>query len=301
MIQDDRPTPSPAKSTEYGVPAGHPGLPSDWPVRAAWLFAGVVLPFFCLLISYPAGPTWQSGKLNAYAQLLLSHKSSMAQYPFLLYSMICMVLVVLQPARFSNRTLVRLGIFTGVLLAAEHWLVFQFACSDLTDIALSVLLSAVAVFVPWLLTWLFGLLVQKFGKEPVLVIVSLGGFLIVIFYFPLAVIIVLWCSTPWALASYLAVSIHLVRGDGRTSFRFSLAQLLIAFAWLSAHLGAWRISFLVMLREYASLPTSPSGGCFGCTAVAKGHFRVVRSEEYVGQAEPLSVSTTNCGASRRLN
>ena len=37
-----------------------------------------------------------------------------------------------------------------------------------------------------------------------------------------------------------------------------------------------------MLEEYSRLPTAPPSGCFVCTAVAGGHRRVVRGEEFLG-------------------
>ena len=276
------PLPSlPVEPGNEGVPSIIQAKPLSWLIRGTWLFTGVVLPFFCFSISYPEGPRWQSGGWDAYAQLLLSREASFAQYPFLFYSMTCMGLLTLQPARFWNSPFVRFGIFTGVLVAAEYWLTFQVASSGSTHIALLVTLSAVAVFVPWIIWRILGFLVRKLGYERAMLIGGLVALPLLAFWH-VVLFICLWCSTPWALASYLTVSVYLVCGRGAPKFRFSLAQLLIAFAWLSAHLGAWRISFLVMLREYASLPTSPPAGCFVCTAVAKGHFRVVRSEEYIG-------------------
>jgi hypothetical protein len=135
------------------------------------------------------------------------------------------------------------------------------------------------------LVWrICGFLVRKFGSG-ILWVFALPVVALVVVFSPWLVFVgfflCLWCSTSWALASYLAVSIYLVRGSGAARFRFSLAQLLLALGWLSAHLAAWRISFLVMLNEYARLPTSPPAGCFICTAVAKGHARIVRSEQYV--------------------
>ena len=38
-------------------------------------------------------------------------------------------------------------------------------------------------------------------------------------------------------------------------------------------------SYLVMLQEYAKLPKTPPGNCYICTAAARGHRRLVRSEE----------------------
>jgi hypothetical protein len=196
-----------------------------------------------------------------------------------------MVLLVQGPARFGNSMFVRLGIFTGVLLAAEYWLVFQIAFSGPTHLVWAVTFSALAVFVPWVVWRICGLLVRRLDSGVLWVLGLVVVSLLAVFspwVFVLGLWIWLWCSTPWALASYLAASIYLVRRGGAVRLQFSLAQLLLAFGWLSAHLAAWRISFLVMLSEYASLPTSPPGGCFICTAVAKGHARVVRCEPYVG-------------------
>lgn len=69
----------------------------SWLARLAFLFAGVVLPAICFLIGFPDSPSWQSGNLEDYAQLLLLHKPSRALYPFLLYNMTCMTLLVFAP------------------------------------------------------------------------------------------------------------------------------------------------------------------------------------------------------------
>jgi hypothetical protein len=98
-----------------------------------------------------------------------------------------------------------------------------------------------------------------------------------------AIYICLWCSTPWALASYLFVAIGLVRGRPTPRFRFSLAQLAGLVSALAAHLAAWRISYIRMLDEYSRLPTEPH--CFVCTAAAKGHTRVVHSEFWQAAGE----------------
>ena len=63
-------------------------VPASKPVGGIKLFAGVILPLVCFVISLPDRPDWQSGTLDAYAQLLLSHRASLPLYPFLLYSMI---------------------------------------------------------------------------------------------------------------------------------------------------------------------------------------------------------------------
>ncbi len=274
------PTPLPAEPSHAGLPAIVSDSPLAWLVRGTWLFAGVILPFFCFLISFPDGPSWQSGQWNAYAQLLLSHRSSLPQYPFLAYCMICLALLVVQPARFWHHPVVRFGIYTGVLVAAEHWLVFLVATGGDAGEIQFVVISAAAVFIPWLVYRILLLLERRFRLE-VAVFVAVLFVMPLAAFFHVAIFVSLWCSTAWALATYSAVSIYLLRWSGATPFRFSLAQLLSAFGWLSAHLAAWRISFLAMLDQYARLPLSPPGGCFVCTAVAQGHARVVRSQSYV--------------------
>lgn len=276
--------PPPTSPTAEPSHAGLPAIVSDhslsWLVRGTWLFAGVFLPFFCFLISFPDGPRWQSGQWSAYAQLLLSDRASLPHYPFLAYCMICLGLLVVQPVRFWHHPVVRFGIYTGVLVAAEHWLVFLVATGGDAGEMQFLAISAAAVLIPWLAWRILLLLVRRFSLE-VAVFVGVLFVMPLAAFFHVAIFVSLWCSTAWALATYSAVSIYLLRWSGATPFRFSLAQLLSAFGWLSAHLAAWRVSFLAMLDQYARLPLSPPGGCFVCTAVAQGHPCVVRSQSYV--------------------
>jgi len=272
------PTPEPSNA---GLPEFVSGHPLAWLVQGTWLFAGVVLPFFCFLISFPDGPSWQSGQWSAYAQLLLSHRASLPQYPFLAFCMICLGLLVVHPARFWHHPVVRFGIYTGVLVAAEHWLVFLVAAGGDMAVVQFVLLSGAAVLVPWLVWRILMFLVRESRQDAAVFVVILfvvGAFA----FFHVVIFVSLWCSTSWALATYSSVAVCLLRRSGATPFRFSLAQLMLAFGWLSGHLAACRLSFLAMLDQYARLPLSPPGGCFVCTAAAKGHPCVVRSEPYVG-------------------
>ena len=249
------------------------------PVGFVQLFAGVILPLICFAISYPMVPDWQSGRLDAYARLLLSHKASVPLYPFLLYCMICMTLLYVKPARFRGNAWVRFGIFSGVIVAAEYWVVFQAAADDQPAVEWA-FISALAAIVPWGAWKILGLVFGRYRKAVTgVVAIALAVFCIAMPGAP--IFFCLWCSTPWALASYAATSYYLIRGSG-SGLRFSLAQLLGFVTWFAAHCGAWRLSFLWMLEEYSRLPTQPSG-CFVCTAVAHGHPRVVRGEDYLAR------------------
>ena len=256
-------------------------FPSMKLVGGGQLFGGVILPIICFAISYPERPDWQSGNPDAYAQLLLSHTASIPLYPFLLYSMTSMVLLFANPARFRENALVRLGAFTGVLVAAEYWLIFQVAMSG-PSIG-QMILSALAAFLPWGIWRFFGLLHGKYRQWIVGIAITLLFVLALVFvsvFVPVAILTCLWCSTPWAFAAYFITSFCLIRGS-KAKLRFTLAQLLGFVSWFAAHCGAWRLSFLWMLEEYSRLPTTPPQGCFVCTAVASGHPRVVHCEYYV--------------------
>jgi hypothetical protein len=272
------------------------------PVAVALTLVGVALPLFCFLISFPERPDWQSGTTEAYAQLLLSHKCSAPLYPFLLYSMVCLVLVVWMPSRFAGRLLVRWGIYCGVLVAAEFWLIFQLALPNSgRQLAWQVLFSVLAVLVPWC-GWRLGVFLHRRGFGATPLVLSAGTIIATVLAavfgtseaIGAAIFICLWCSTPWALSAYATVAIGFVRGCDAARLRFSLAQLFALVGALAAHLAAWRLSFVWMLEEYAKLPLTKPGGCFVCSAVANGHATVVHSEAW------LMSDGTTCRVSDQL-
>ena len=243
-------------------------------------FAGVVLPLVCFAISFPGRPEWQSGNTSDYAQLLLSRKCSAPMYPFLLYCMTCMFLVVWQPARFANRFCVRMGIFFGVLVAAEYWFVFQAALPGSPgSVVGQTLVAASGCLCPGASGYWWSRCAGATVRRAAFVI-ALGASIAGLLASPYIFFISLWCSTAWAFASYLFVATRLVRGRGESRFHFSLAQLFGLFGVLAAHFAAWRLSFQWMLEEYSRLPTTHPASCFVCTAAAKGHPRIVHSEAW---------------------
>jgi hypothetical protein len=266
------------ESTENLVPppvAEEPKL-SFQLVNGPLLFAGVILPLVCFVFArfgFAPGPDWQSGRVIDYAKLLLGPKASEPLYPFLLYSMVCMTLLFVQPSRFRRYFVVRFGIFTGVLVAVEYYLAVT-ACTE----GFLIVLSVFAIALPWGAGWITN---QMVGEEHGKAVANVFSYLLVpLLVLPPVPVICLLCSTPWALAAYLIVAARLVR-ESDDKWRFTLAQLLALATWLAAHLGAWRFSFLVMLEHYSKLPTTPPEGCFVCSAAAKGHAWVVGGEQYV--------------------
>ncbi|MGO8690269.1 MAG: DUF6688 family protein [Thermoguttaceae bacterium] len=257
-------------------------------VRAALFFAGVVLPSVCFLLVNLDGPEWQSGRLIDYAGLLLSCPPSLPLWPLLLYCMISMSLVVFRPARFCKSNVVRFGIFSGVLIAAEYAAILEVLCyGEFASISpvLPLVLFVLAAVVPMGILWLDSHVADKYGHAYLsMAIAVIGLFLGVVtrgIGFEVALIVCIWCSTPWAFAAYTYVSARLIWAAQPPRFRFSLAQLFAVTTWFAAHCGAWRASYLLMLHEYSRLPTTPPHHCFVCTAAARGHAWIVGSQTYV--------------------
>ncbi len=269
---------------------------SRWsrPAAVALMFTGVVLPFICFAISFPSGPEWQSGNLYDYAQLLLAHKPASPLYPFLLYNMTCITLLVCNPGRFVKSFVVRLGVYTGVLLALQYSLVFVIALGDTgpEELLTAGLCSLLAVVVPWAVGWLIVFLFRKFGAVLLILIALLTGLGVILVWVlteseiddvlvPMVFIpcvLCLLCAAPWATAAYGAMAVYALRNSGVKRLRFSLGRLMGIVTWLAAFLGAWRTSVLLMFQEYAKLPTEPPEGCYVCTAAARGHRRLVGAE-----------------------
>jgi hypothetical protein len=263
----------------------------------------------CFLIGYPLGPDWQSGALSAYAELLLMRRASIPWYPLLLYNMTCMTLMGADPVHFSRSFIVRFGIYSGVLVALQYWVLFGIAAGPGGNPAANLLgwsvVSAIAVSVVLGVGWLLLYVWRKFGQRAVWVIVGLVGLALAIAtllsafadlgeapFMPFFLVMVgnLYFSTAFALTSYAAMAIIILRCRQTERFRFSLLQLLGVFLWAGWYFGAWRISFRTMLEEYAALPTAPSD-CYVSSAAARGHGWLVRTgsyQTYGGGSQPAN-------------
>jgi hypothetical protein len=265
-------------------------------LRCAWGFAGIFLPFVCFAIGFPDRPRWQSGNARDYAALIMSHWPSLPMYPFLLFSMSSLAPLIARPVHFAKSRWIWLGIFSGVILSIEYWIVFVLAVNDTASgwgrsehyvVALG--LSAVAVAVPWVACLLVVLAFRWLGRATeksqslltVVLVIALGlAFIVLIISLPYLAVLSLLCSTPWAVAAYASAAIWLVRHRGAPYFRYTLAQLLVAVTALAANFAAWRTAYQIMLAKYAELPTVQPHDCFVCSTAARGHASVVRSTLY---------------------
>ena len=279
----------------------------SWPARIGFFYPGVIVPILCFIAS-AAGDTfgrgWQSGSLDVYIGLLLGWKASSVLYPFLIYPIVSLALLVVRPVRFSKQFVVRFGIYTGVWIALQYWIIVLIGVggepatwSDVVELLALVFYSLLAVFIPWGIGWLIHFLAKKFGRTRVWTIAAaLGavawfvflqfspdgrGDLGHVFFGELEFLygLSLVFGTPWASAAYMTMAWYLIfrlKGDG-PRLQFGLLRLFGVLSWLIAYFGAWRTSINIMLAEYAKLPTE-NPGCYVTTAAARGHAYIVHSE-----------------------
>jgi hypothetical protein len=263
-------------------------------VRFAWGFAGIILPAICFAIGYPDQPNWQSGSVGTYAKLLMSREASLPLYPLLLYSIVCLAMLTGRPAHYAKSGWIWLGVFSGAVVAVEYWSLFVAATTNESaqlplSYVLALFLSAFAVAVPWFAARVIVFAVVQLAEPRknglvmlVQIAVAIGLLILILFGFPYVAVLCLFCSTLWAVAAYASAAVWLVRQRGKPYFRYTLAQLLAATTALAANFAAWRTAYQIMLTEYARLPTVPPQDCFVCSAAARGHSFVVRSDAYRG-------------------
>ncbi len=292
-----------------------------WPPEVllsfASLLAGILLPAICFLIGaggFPDAAEWQSGQFDDYASLFLGGNTTWVFYPFLAYSMSCLLIALAHPTTAGRHFFVRLGVGSGVILALHYVVVLGMVLLNIHDwytwgsIAKTVLgiplLSLVAVAVPvvgWLLLWIIVRLSQRHPQatHPLLAAVAffvmvmavavgisnawggqLGKLLGPIVFAPLGLLLVgpLVSAPTWAAAVYAYQYARLLRLNG-DRFQLKLWQFFVVFSWIAAYFATWRAAILLALEAYAQLPVEPPDRCYIATAASRGHPRLVGSRE----------------------
>lgn len=254
--------------------------------RTLCALAGIALPVICFVIAaggYPQAPEWQSGGFDKYAAMLMHKTAPVPFYPLLIYSMLAMGKLLLRQQPHTS-FVVRLGLYTGIALALQYALV-QGAAMDIQRLMIVPIVigaTAVAVVLGWAVelglaalhrsgSWnRWGGLVV--GLIFVLLIVVFKGFLLVV------PILALVAAPVLALAAYLAAA--WIAWKYASPRRSILAVAFGSIGWLTAWLGAWRLSIAIAMDTYQSLPKQPPpGGCYIATAAARGHRGLVDVEQ----------------------
>jgi len=252
-------------------------FPKAWWGRLLYGIYIIGLPIFSFWATNAIKPTWQSGELSAYIVLFLLPEASLMFFLLLAYSIVCYLLLLSSPVRFSKSFEVRCGIYTGILLALQYSiLILLYSLGSLMYVLLLV----------WTLPVVFLLLyrwiITRWTARKVYVV-------LLIFILPVALIIVwlarlydllfvviagvLMSGPFWSFLLAVRASIWLIKNY---ETRISLPRGLQLTTWLAAYIVAWRLDILRMYDLYAALPPAPPN-CYIATAAARGHPQVVHA------------------------
>jgi len=288
------------------------------PAKAAFVFAGVILPIICFALTAagpPEAPKWQSGDLNDYVSFLLSGSTAYVLYPLLAYAMICFCLLLFRMDRFVQYSIVRIGVYSGIVLALHFSVVLWIVVFDISgprefyEFLGMLLFGAITIGVPWA-GWLFLRLAWRYRSRvfnqrsapviaalvvPLLLIVAMAfeweeAEMVIVGPFFLIIFGSLLSAPFWTFGVYTVLSFQVFRARGR-GLQFNLAPFLGMFTWFAAYLAAARASVQLALEQYAQLPTEKPAGCYVASAAANGHPWLVRSRIVDGiDGQPVPVN-----------
>jgi hypothetical protein len=236
-----------------------------------------LLPAICFWATDLFKPEWQNGEFNSYVILFLFPQASLVFILLLAYSVICYLCLMFAPQRFAHQLIIRVGIYTGILLALQYSIVVLiYSFNSFAYIIVLIWL------LPFVLPLLYRLVVSNWTAVKVnraLLILVLAGLLIggVITRgsLPILAVIGLAMAAPfWSFLLALRAGVWLYKNH---ETKLTLYRGLGLMAWLAAYAAAWRYDILKMFELYAALPPQPPPDCYIATAAAQGHPRVVGS------------------------
>lgn len=253
-----------------------PVIPPSRFERVLYGLAVTVLPVLAFWGTHVFGPDWQSGKFSDYIALLLKPQSEILFIGLISYSAISFTLLLIRPAHFSEKFLIRFGVYTGVLLT------FQYVILAALMMSFSPILGIGLVGFYWLTKKVgvrFGfwralgtLLILILVLYLILAAVIGGGFP----NFLVLVLAILASGAPVACFTIATtVALQLLRNYDSpfaiTSFRISGF-----ITWLTGYTASWSYSIYQMFEMYNALPKQPP--CYVVTAAAQGHPGFVGSQ-----------------------
>jgi hypothetical protein len=217
-------------------------------------------------------------QISDYLILLLFPQASLLFFVLLVYSITCYCLLLIDSVRYSQVHFIRLGIYTGVLLAFQYSILSGLFFFNDSNMSLNALYLVVLWLSPTFLPKLYRFPVNKWGAKAVnvtLFTLAIAIFLISTIIassplFPLFFVLAgLTVAAPfWCFLMILRAAIWLRQKYEvklTPSHRFGFA------AWIAGYVAAWRFDILKMYELYAALPPQPPPDCYIATAAARGH------------------------------
>jgi hypothetical protein len=239
----------------------------------------VIAPIFNFMFVGIMKPLWQTGKFSDHVYMLLISDASIWFFPLLVYSIISYLLILINEERFSRLFIVRLGVYTGVVLSFQYSLLTVLTW----ELSLIVLVYVATIMSPilflklksgfanrWNLHFFLLLIVVSVFALYLLTALIGGGFR---FSFFILLLLPAMAAPFWAFLIALQAVIWLLKYH---ETKLTLVRGLGILAWLSSYILALRFDVLKMYELYTALPSQPPD-CYIATAATKGHPRIVRS------------------------
>ena len=278
-MEDSLPTAAEPQQPELLSP-----LPASLPWKFFYVIVVALLPIVCFFGVDVLQPEWQSGKFSDYVALALSPDAAMVFFPFIAYSALSFLLLFYSPSKRTKSFWVRLGIYSGTLVALQYSVMTVLAGND------AELIIVLTWILPLIALRIYQILIKRFAARIVnLAFITLLVLLYVVgvvsqlishvgvydLFFPFFfVIYAMAVSAPfWSLLIMGATSYNLLKAYESRLLLLNWAGIL---AWLAGFGLAWRYSVIKTLELYAALPPSPPD-CYIATAAARGHPNLVRS------------------------
>ncbi len=270
-------------------------------VRIGLVVYGILVPIVCHLITLRGAPEtaeWQSGELSDKLSFVLSGECGWPVFPFLIFAMVCLGMVVRDETWAFAKPWVRYGVFSGTIVCSCYLLAFSFTVMDGVFAVTGLLIGATV--------WLFAVhgviwILVTFDAKLIVALLS-GGCVVLflvsaiagdasflaIFVFPIVIILIL--STPLAFLTYLGVSIRMLKLH-TPARSFTLADLMIWVTWLATFSSALRSTIKLSFDKYSQLPLEPPEHCYVATAASKGYPRIVGSHRLSAAGQPIIVNS----------
>ena len=257
--------------------------------RSAQSFVVTLLTLLAFIAVSILKPEWQDGRFSSYIALLLSPEASWIFAPLIIFSALSMLTLLLDnTSKQAQAFWVRLGVYTGTLLALQFTILALIAVGGGTIIVVGLWLGTLIAW--YALRWAS----QKIGKKWTMLIVLGLAFFLYAGYI-LFEVINLGSFSPYMLSNPFFFLIGFLVGSApfwtllimsTTSYRllkhyetrFTLPRGLGILAWLGGFSASWSLAILRTLQLYSELPTQPPD-CYIATAAANGHPRFVGSQE----------------------
>jgi hypothetical protein len=258
-------------------------VPVAWVGRLFYAPSTIITPAIAFIMQHDSQfgmADWQSG-FDAYIEILLGGRINQLFYPFVIYAVISMTLLLIAPHRSAPNFAIRLGIYSGTILVVHYVLLLlgvrYFLFALMMGIPVTMIVYGVYKG--------YGAMVQKWGARgtngrlaallgiPFLIglVLTEGGLLGII---PLAAWMTGFC---WILP-LTAVTSWRLWTTYETPKLWKMSYTLGVGAWLGAYVVTWSQALARMTELYEALPDQPPN-CYIATAAAKGHPQLVGSKK----------------------